>query len=85
MQKLVADGAACSHGQEIHVDARCFGQGPQVSGVGSHDVVAVGGKANESGIDRILSPAAAQQHARLLAQLPVLPRDETWPSWLVPT
>ena len=57
----------------------------EVPGVGSDDVVAVGGKTNESGINSILSPAAAQQYARLLAQLLVLPRDETWPSWLVPT
>jgi hypothetical protein len=43
------------------VDASGFGQGPEVRGVGGKDVVAVGGKTNESGMYGILSPAAAQE------------------------
>ncbi len=51
------------------MDTRGFRQGPQVTGVGSKDVVTIGGKTNESGIDRILSPASTQEQASLLAQL----------------
>jgi DNA-binding SARP family transcriptional activator len=58
---------ASSHRHQVDVDARGFRQGPEVPGVGGKDVVAVGGKTNESGIYCILSPAAAQEYARLLA------------------
>jgi len=62
-----ASTVAHSHRHKVDVDARSFGQGPQVLRVGGKDVVAVGGKTNESSINRILSPAAAQERARALA------------------
>ena len=48
------------------MEASGFGQGPQVPRVGGEDVVPVGGKTNERGINSILCPAAAQEYARLL-------------------
>ena len=56
-----------------------FGQGLEVPRVGSEDVVPVGGVTNKGGINSILSPAAAQEYARLLTE-PLVERPHVDPA-----
>lgn len=60
---LITRRRAALHGDELDVDARSLGQGPQIPGIGGEDVIPVPGQANDRGINRIGQATAGQQHA----------------------
>ena len=64
LEQAAAVGSSRLDGDKLDVHAGRFCQGAQITRVGGEDVISIVSQADHSGVNRIRSSAACQQHAR---------------------